>query len=48
MRDRLAAQPDGSIVSPPLEDLLPLLPRDELRAAMIDGLHPKSAQIEVQ
>lgn len=43
----LAAQPDGTIVSPPLEDLSPLLPRDELRDAMIVGMHPKSAQIEV-
>lgn len=43
----LAAQPDGSIVSPPLEDLSPLLPRERLRAEMIDGLHPKSEQIQL-
>jgi len=41
----LAPRPDGSIVSPPLEDLSPLLPRDELRANMIVGLHPKSAEL---
>lgn len=44
----LAAQPDGSIVSPPLEDLSPLLPRAELRDAMLVGLHPKSERIEVE
>lgn len=41
----LAIRPDGSIVSPPLEDLSPLLPRAELAAAMVDGLHEKSAQL---
>lgn len=41
----LASRPDGTLVSPPLEDLSPLLPRDELRAAMIAGLHEKSAQL---
>lgn len=41
----LAPRPDGTIVSPPIEDLSPLLPRDELRAAMIVGLHPKSAEL---
>lgn len=39
----LAIRPDGTIVSPPIEDLSPLLPRSELEAAMIDGLHEKSA-----
>jgi acetolactate synthase-1/2/3 large subunit len=38
----LAVRSDGSIVSPPLEDLSPLLPRDELRKDMIVGMHPKS------
>jgi len=38
----LAPKADGSLVSPPLEDLSPLLPRDELRANMLGGLHPKS------
>lgn len=41
----LAARPDGSIVSPPLEDLSPLLSRDEMRRNMIVGLHPKSAEL---
>ncbi len=38
----LATQKDGSLVSPPLEDLSPLLPRDVLESEMVDGLHPKS------
>lgn len=37
-----AVQSEGRLVSPPLEDLGPLLPRDELRANMIVGMHPKS------
>jgi acetolactate synthase I/II/III large subunit len=41
----LAQRGDGTIVSPPLEDLSPLLPREELSAAMVDGLHPKSAEL---
>lgn len=41
----LAQRPDGTIVSPPLEDLSPLLSRDEMREAMIVGLHPKSAEL---
>jgi acetolactate synthase-1/2/3 large subunit len=38
----LAPRADGSIVSPPLEDLSPLLPREELRENMIVGMHHKS------
>lgn len=41
----LAMRKDGSIVSPPLEDLSPLLSRDELGSNMIIGLHEKSKQI---
>jgi acetolactate synthase-1/2/3 large subunit len=41
----LAMRPDGTLVSPPLEDLSPLLPREELGEAMVDGLHEKSAQL---
>lgn len=41
----LAPRPDGTIVSPPLEDLSPLLPREQMRAAMSIGLHPKSAEL---
>ena len=33
---------DGSLVSPPLEDLSPLLPREEIKKNMFSGLHPKS------
>jgi acetolactate synthase-1/2/3 large subunit len=42
----LALQKDGSIISPPLEDLSPLLPREELKENMIVGLHPKSLKID--
>ena len=41
-----AAQKDGSLVSPPLEDLSPLLTRDELKNTMLIGLHPKSENLE--
>ena len=41
----LAPQKDGSIVSPPLEDLSPLLPRNEMRENMVIGLHPKSENL---
>ena len=37
---------DGSIVSPPLEDLSPLLPREELAENMIIGIHDKSKLIK--
>jgi acetolactate synthase-1/2/3 large subunit len=33
---------DGTLVSSPLEDLSPLLPRDVLKEVMIVGLHKKS------
>jgi acetolactate synthase-1/2/3 large subunit len=35
-------QPDGSIISMPLEDMSPLLPRDQLRKEMLIPLHPAS------
>jgi acetolactate synthase-1/2/3 large subunit len=35
-------RPDGSITSMPLEDMSPLLPREELRSNMIDPLDPAS------
>ena len=38
----LAARSDGTLFSPPLEDLSPLLPREDLARNMIIGLHPKS------
>ena len=42
----LAMQADGTPVSPPLEDLSPLLPRNILREVMLVGLHPKSESIQ--
>lgn len=42
----LSLQKDGSIISPPLEDLLPFIPRDELRKNMLIGIHPKSELIK--
>ena len=38
-------QPDGSIISMPLEDMSPLLSRDALRKEMIIPLHPSSERI---
>lgn len=43
----LIQQKDGSIISPPLEDLSPLLPRAEIRKDMLIGLHKKSDNMEV-
>ncbi len=39
--------PDGSMISMPLEDMSPLLPRDELRAALIMPLDPASERVEL-
>jgi acetolactate synthase-1/2/3 large subunit len=41
----VVAKADGTLVSPPLEDLSPLLPRDVLEAAMPVGVHPKSRSL---
>lgn len=41
----LIVKADGSLVSPPLEDLSPLLPRPVLAEAMIIGMHEKSKNI---
>ena len=38
--------PDGSLVSPPLEDLSPFLKREELEKEMIIPLHHKSKAIK--
>ena len=38
----LVAREDGTLVSPPLEDLSPLIARDVLEQAMIVGMHEKS------
>jgi acetolactate synthase-1/2/3 large subunit len=43
----LVQQKDGSIISPPLEDLSPLLTRDEMRKNMLIGLHQKSDNLEI-
>ena len=42
----LVQQKDGSIISPPLEDLSPLLSREEMRKHMLIGLHEKSNNLE--
>lgn len=41
----VAIQKDGSLISPPLEDLTPLLSKEELMRAMPGGMHPKSKEI---
>jgi acetolactate synthase-1/2/3 large subunit len=41
----LVAKSDGTLVSPPLEDLSPLLSRDVIKDAMLIGLHEKSKVI---
>ena len=41
----LVAKPNGDLVSPPLEDLSPLIPLEALTEAMIVGVHPKSASL---
>jgi acetolactate synthase-1/2/3 large subunit len=41
------ALPDGSMISMPLEDMSPLLPRDELREALIMPLDPASERVEL-
>jgi acetolactate synthase-1/2/3 large subunit len=38
----LVSKEDGTLVSPPLEDLSPLLPRDVVEKAMFIGIHEKS------
>ncbi|WP_461453536.1 thiamine pyrophosphate-binding protein [Mucilaginibacter sp.] len=43
----LSIQKDGTLISPPLEDLSPFLPRNELKNNMISGLHAKSEMMEV-
>ncbi len=42
----LSVQKDGSLVSPPLEDLFPFLDRKVLEENMSIGLHPKSKLIQ--
>ena len=40
-------QPDGSMLSMPLEDMSPLLPREQLRKEMMVPLHPTSERVEL-
>jgi acetolactate synthase-1/2/3 large subunit len=42
----LAIQKDGTLISPPLEDLSPFISRDELKQNMLIGMHSKSQKIE--
>lgn len=41
----VAATPEGTLVSPPLEDLAPLLPLADLQQAMLVGVHEKSTSL---
>lgn len=41
----VASTPEGTLVSPPLEDLSPLLSLKELKAAMLVGVHVKSVSL---
>jgi len=41
----LVAKEDGTLVSPPLEDLSPLVPRDMLDRVMLAGMHEKSKSL---
>lgn len=43
----VAVQPDGTLISPPLEDLSPFLPRETLAANLSVPLHSKSVQIHI-
>jgi acetolactate synthase-1/2/3 large subunit len=44
----LAMQEDGTLISPPLEDLSPFITRDELQENMYSGMHKKSLKIKVK
>jgi len=41
----VSVQPDGSLISPPLEDLSPFLPRETVEANLCIPMHEKSKQI---
>jgi acetolactate synthase-1/2/3 large subunit len=43
----VAIQADGTLISPPLEDLSPFLPRNTLEDSLLVPMHPKSRQIAV-
>jgi acetolactate synthase-1/2/3 large subunit len=42
----VAVQKDGSLVSPPLEDMSPILPREELKKSLLTPIHDKSKKIQ--
>ena len=42
----LSVQKDGSLISPPLEDLSPFLDRETMEKNMLAGMHPKSKKIQ--
>jgi len=42
----VAVQEDGTLVSPPLEDLSPPVAREELEAVMTVGVHDKSRLVK--
>lgn len=44
----LAIQEDGTLISPPLEDLSPFISREELQSNMYSGMHEKSFKINVK
>jgi acetolactate synthase-1/2/3 large subunit len=44
----LAIQEDGSLISPPLEDLFPFIDREELKKEMLIGVHEKSLKIQTK
>jgi acetolactate synthase-1/2/3 large subunit len=42
----VAVQKDGSLVSPPLEDMSPILPREDLKKSLLIPIHDKSKAIQ--
>jgi acetolactate synthase-1/2/3 large subunit len=44
----LAIQEDGTLISPPLEDLSPFISREELQENMYSGMHNKSLKIKIK
>ncbi|MCW3108412.1 MAG: acetolactate synthase isozyme 1 large subunit-like [Segetibacter sp.] len=42
----VAIKKDGTLISPPLEDLSPLLPRNEVKENMLIGIHEKSLELD--
>lgn len=44
----LSVQSDGTLISPPLEDLSPFLPRDTIAENLRVPVHPKSLQIKIE